>query len=55
MQVDMEPFPMNVIDFEGRRVLIWPSTADKRKCKEVIIGDAQKADENIIIKFLIGK
>jgi hypothetical protein len=51
MQVDMEPFPMNVIDFEGRRVLIWPSTADKRKCKEVIIGGVQKADENNKISY----
>jgi hypothetical protein len=46
MQVDTEPFPMNVIDFEGKRVLIWPNTADKGKGKEVIIGDAQKANEN---------
>jgi hypothetical protein len=46
MQVDTKPFPMNVIDFEGKKVLIRPSTADKGKGKEVIIGDAQKADEN---------
>jgi hypothetical protein len=46
MQVDTEPFPMNVIDFEGKKVLIWPSTADKGKGKEVIIGDVRKTDEN---------
>jgi hypothetical protein len=46
MQVDMEVFPMIVIDFEGKRVLIWPSTTDKSKGKEVTIDDAQKADEN---------
>jgi hypothetical protein len=46
MQVDTEPFPMNVIDFEGKKVLIWPSTADKGKGKEVIIDDARKDDEN---------
>jgi hypothetical protein len=46
MQVDTEPFPMNVIDFEGKKVLIRPSRADKEKGKEVIIGDAWKADEN---------
>jgi hypothetical protein len=40
MQVDTEPFPMNVIDFEGKKVLIRPSTTDKEKGKEVIIGDA---------------
>ena len=46
MQVDMEPFPMNVIDFEGKRVLIRPSTTDKGKGKEVIIGEVRKADKN---------
>jgi hypothetical protein len=42
----MEPFPMNMIDFKGKRVLIRPSTADKGKDKEVIIGYSQEADGN---------
>jgi hypothetical protein len=46
MQVDTEPFPMNMIDFEGKRVLIWPITADKGKGKEIIIGNAWEADKN---------
>jgi hypothetical protein len=46
MQVDTEPFPMNMIDFEGKRVLIRPSTADKGTDKEIIIGNAREADEN---------
>jgi hypothetical protein len=46
MQVDTEPFPMNVIDFEGKKVLILPSIVDEEKGKEVLIGDARKADEN---------
>jgi hypothetical protein len=46
MQVDTEPFPMNVIDFEGKNILIRPIMADKGKGKEVIIGNARKADEN---------
>jgi hypothetical protein len=33
MQVDMEPFPMNMIDFEGKRILVRPNTADKGKEK----------------------
>jgi hypothetical protein len=37
---------MNMIDFEGKRVLIRPSTADKGKGKEIIIGNAREADEN---------
>jgi hypothetical protein len=42
MQVDTEPFSMNMIDFEGKKVLVRPNTADKGK--ETIIGDAKKAD-----------
>jgi hypothetical protein len=38
MQVDTEPFPMNMIDFEGKRILVRPNTADKGKDKEIIIG-----------------
>jgi hypothetical protein len=44
MQVDTEPFPMNMIDFEGKKVLVRPNTADEGKGKETIIGDAKKAD-----------
>jgi hypothetical protein len=46
MQVDTKPFLINMIDFKGKKVLLWPSMADKNKGKEVIIDDAQKADEN---------
>jgi hypothetical protein len=44
MQVDTEPFPMNMIDFEGKKVLVRPNTADKDKSKETIIGNAREAD-----------
>jgi hypothetical protein len=37
---------MNVIDFNGKKILIRPSTADKGKEKEVIIGNAREADGN---------
>jgi hypothetical protein len=45
-QEDTKPFPMNMIDFKGKRVLIRPSTADKSKDKEVIIGNSREADGN---------
>ena len=45
-QDDTEPFPMNMIDFNDKKVLIRPSTADKGKDKEVIIGNAREADGN---------
>jgi hypothetical protein len=37
---------MNMIDFEGKKVLIRPSTVDKEKGKEVIIVNTQKANES---------
>jgi hypothetical protein len=46
MQVDTEPFPMNMIDFEGKRILVRPNTADKGKDKEIIISNAREADGN---------
>jgi hypothetical protein len=44
MQVDTEPFPINMIDFEGKKVLVRPNTVDKGKGKETIIGNAKEAD-----------
>jgi hypothetical protein len=46
MQIDTEPFPMNMIDFEGKKVLVRPNTVDKCKGKEIVIGNAREADEN---------
>jgi hypothetical protein len=43
MQVDTEPFPMNMIDFEGKKVLTRPNTADEGKGKEIVIGNAREA------------
>jgi hypothetical protein len=37
---------MNMIDFEGKKVLVRPNTADKGKDKEIVIGNAREADEN---------
>jgi hypothetical protein len=38
MQVDTKAFPINMINFEDKKVLVWPSTTDKGKGKEIIIG-----------------
>jgi hypothetical protein len=37
---------MNMIDFEGKRILVRPNTSDKGKDKEIIIGNTREADEN---------
>jgi hypothetical protein len=46
MQVDTEPFPMNMIDFEGKKFPIRPSTADKGQGKEIVIENAREVDGN---------
>jgi hypothetical protein len=46
MQVDTEPFPVNMIDFEGKKVLVWPNIADKGKGEAIVIDNAREADEN---------
>jgi hypothetical protein len=46
MQVDTKPFPMNMIDFESKRILVRPNTSDKGKDKEIIIGKTREADGN---------
>jgi hypothetical protein len=37
---------MNMIDFEGKRILVWPNTADNGKDKEIITGNTREADGN---------
>jgi hypothetical protein len=37
---------MNMIDFEGKKVLVRPNTTDEGKDKEIIIGNAREADGN---------
>jgi hypothetical protein len=45
IQVDTEPFPMNIISFDDREVLVRPNAAYKCKVKEIIIGNTREADE----------
>jgi hypothetical protein len=39
VQVDTEPFPINIIELTNKRVLVRPKVADKGKCKNIVIGD----------------
>ena len=43
--MDTKPFPINMINFDGKKILIRPSATDKGKGKEVLIGDTREADE----------
>jgi hypothetical protein len=39
MKLDKDPFPtnMNMVELDGKKVLVWPSQADSTKGKDVII------------------
>ena len=39
MQIDLEPFPMNVIELQGPKVLVRPHLAKSTKGTDVVIGD----------------
>jgi hypothetical protein len=39
MQVDTEPFPINIIEPTNKRVLVRPKMVDKGKWKNIVIGD----------------
>jgi hypothetical protein len=46
MQDDTQPFPVNTIDLNNKKVLVRPEVADKDKGKGIIIGDPHILDEN---------
>jgi hypothetical protein len=39
MQVDTQPFPVNIIELARKKVLIQPKMVDKGKGKNIVIGD----------------
>jgi hypothetical protein len=41
MKLDKDPFPanMNIIELDGKKVLVQPSQAESTKGKDVIVGD----------------
>jgi hypothetical protein len=53
MQVDIEPFPMNMIDFEGKKVLIRPNTADKGNGEEIVIVNAREVLSATLSQWMV--
>jgi hypothetical protein len=39
MQVYHNPFPINTLELNNPKVLIWPDQAEKAKVKHVIVGE----------------
>lgn len=48
MQVDMQPFPVNMVDFDDKKLLVLPDVADKDN-GGFITGDPRALDKNIKI------
>jgi hypothetical protein len=46
MQVGTDPFPVNMINFDDKKFLVRPTTTDKGKGKDIIIGNPLEDDEN---------
>ena len=42
MAIDIQPFPMNVLDLEGKKVLLWPEAAEGANKSNVVIGEPRK-------------
>jgi hypothetical protein len=52
MQVDKTPFPINTMDLQQPKVLVWPHQAEATKGKNVVIGEAKP---DLRGKELVGK
>jgi hypothetical protein len=37
MKLNKDPFPVNMVELNGKKILVWPSQAESTKGKEVII------------------
>ena len=46
MQVDTQPFPMNTMDLEGKKMLIRPNIAESANKNNIVIGEPRKNDES---------
>lgn len=46
MQVDKQPFVVNTIDLNGKKVLVRLQVADKEKGEGILIGDPRVTNEN---------
>jgi hypothetical protein len=41
MQVDKQPFPINTMELQQPKVLVWPHQAEATKGKNVMVGDVK--------------
>lgn len=51
MQIDNQPFPINILDLKRKEILVWSDAIDKDKGKGIIIGDPWETGENRQIEY----
>jgi hypothetical protein len=39
MKLDVDPFPVNMVDLEGKRILVRTNQAETTKGKQVVVSD----------------
>ena len=49
MQIDKQPFPMNTLGLEGKKVLIRPEVAGSANKNNVIIGEPRNSKESDMV------
>ena len=49
MQVDKQPFPMNTMDLEGKKLLIRPEVSESANKANIIIGEPRKDKEGNMV------
>jgi hypothetical protein len=57
MQINKQPFPVNILDLKGKKVLVWLEVGAKDKGKVIVISDSRMIDENkqILSREVIAK
>jgi hypothetical protein len=39
MKLDIDPFPVNMVELEGKQILVQTNQAETTKCKQVVVSD----------------
>ena len=57
VQVDKQLFPINTLEINGNKVLVWPIQADKRHSKNKVTGDPRTPNlsRGVVTQKALGK
>jgi hypothetical protein len=57
MQIDTEPFTINIIELTNKKVLVRPEVADKDKGNNIVIGDPRTSNTSrgVVAQKALGK